>query len=124
MSECKACNSARARRYNAAHREERRAYDASRREYKRDWPVRRRYGITLANQRELLERQGGRCAICRTPIDAPGCSTGGFHVDHDHSTGAVRGLLCNNCNLGVGYFADDPDRLRAAAEYIEINKEG
>jgi len=78
----------------------------------------RRYlynGFTHEQYVALLEAQDGRCAICRT--DTPG-GKGGFHLDHDHATGAVRGLLCTNCNMGLGRFADDPARLRAAAEYL------
>ena len=55
--------------------------------------------------------QGGVCAICRT---APA-----EHVDHDHATGAVRALLCFNCNGGLGQFRDDPSLLYVAAFYLE-----
>ncbi|MFB7115757.1 endonuclease VII domain-containing protein [Streptomyces sp. NPDC056291] len=72
-----------------------------------------RYGITQASAVALLAT--AMCQICGTR--APGDST--WHVDHCHSTGAVRGLLCRPCNLGLGMFRDDPDRLRAAAEYLE-----
>jgi hypothetical protein len=71
----------------------------------------RRYGITAAQATALVEVQGGLCAICRErPPD---------HVDHDHATGAVRGMLCFNCNGGLGQFRDRPDLLRLAAEYLE-----
>lgn len=61
----------------------------------------------------MLEAQGGLCAICMT---APA-----VHVDHDHATGAVRALLCFNCNGGLGQFKDDWDVLRAAAEYVRFH---
>nr|WP_245160501.1 endonuclease VII domain-containing protein [Blastococcus sp. CT_GayMR20] len=61
----------------------------------------------------MLRNQGGMCAICRV---APAA-----HVDHDHATGAVRALLCFNCNGGLGQFKDDPDVLRAAAEYVQFH---
>ena len=62
----------------------------------------------------MLEEQAGLCAICRR---APAA-----HVDHDHLTGAVRALLCFNCNGGLGQFKDDPAVLRAAAEYVERHR--
>ena len=75
------------------------------------------YGISAEQYDQLWQSQDGRCAICRT--DTPG-GRGGFHVDHCHVSGAVRGLLCNNCNQGLGKFADDPDRLRTAANYLTM----
>lgn len=75
------------------------------------------YGLTPEQYAALLEKQDNRCAICRT--DTPG-GKGGWHVDHDHKTGAVRGLLCNDCNNGLGRFLDDPARLRAAIEYLTM----
>jgi hypothetical protein len=77
-----------------------------------------KYKITLADYDRLLAEQNGRCAICRT-TDTGRKSDKYFHVDHDHATGVVRGLLCIRCNPGVGYFRDSPDLLRAAAEYVE-----
>ena len=61
----------------------------------------------------MLEAQDGVCAICKS---APA-----VHVDHDHATGAVRALLCFNCNGGLGQFKDDPGVLRAAAEYVHFH---
>lgn len=81
------------------------------------------FGVTLDDYNRLLAEQNGRCAICET--DDPG-GRGAFHVDHDHETGQIRGLLCNECNIGLGKFGDDPARLRAAADYLEraTTKEG
>jgi hypothetical protein len=72
--------------------------------------LRRTFGITVAEREALFEAQGGLCAICREnpPTD----------TDHDHETGAVRGLLCNGCNVGIGHFRDDPNRLLAAVAYL------
>ena len=61
----------------------------------------------------MLESQDGLCAICKA---APS-----VHVDHDHATGAVRALLCFNCNGGLGQFKDDPELLHAAAYYVQFH---
>ena len=80
----------------------------------RSYHLTRRYGITAGEADYLLEKQGGTCAVCQA---APAT-----HVDHDHATGAVRELLCFNCNGGLGQFRDDPAVLRAAADYIERHR--
>lgn len=74
----------------------------------------RQYGLTEAAFTTMLEEQGRRCAICRTGIDAKNC-----HIDHDHATGVVRGLLCFGCNTGLGSFGDDETRLAAAIAYLK-----
>lgn len=75
------------------------------------------YGITPAQYEAMLVAQGGSCAICGT---TRWMGNGNVpHTDHDHVSGVFRGILCNNCNLGLGRFADDPARLRAAAAYLE-----
>lgn len=70
-----------------------------------------KYGLTIEEWDALLIAQSGRCLICLDPMRDP-------HVDHDHGTGEVRGLLCQSCNLGLGHFRDRPDLLRAAADYV------
>jgi hypothetical protein len=75
------------------------------------------YGITTAQFDDLLAAQGGKCAICGTS-DWPGKGNRP-HVDHCHTGGGVRGILCHFCNLGLGNFRDDPERLRRAIEYLE-----
>lgn len=70
--------------------------------------------MTQDDFNDLLAEQGGCCAICES--DDPGREW--WSVDHDHATGAVRGLLCNNCNAGLGMFKDSPELIRAAYEYL------
>lgn len=77
--------------------------------------LRLKYGMTIAQRDEMFEAQGSCCAICRTD-KPPGKNS--WHIDHDHDTGAVRGILCGNCNTGIGMLADDPDRILAAAQYL------
>jgi hypothetical protein len=82
---------------------------------RRDRRLRREYGLTLEAFRALLAGQGGRCAICKTDKPIKGK---GWCVDHDHSTGAVRGVLCHLCNVGIGALQDDPTVVSAAAFYL------
>lgn len=74
----------------------------------------RRYGLTLEEYAALVLAQAGLCAICNEPPRRRG-----FHIDHNHATGAVRGLLCEGCNPGLGNFRESPRALRAAADYLE-----
>ncbi|MFF0317534.1 endonuclease VII domain-containing protein [Micromonospora sp. NPDC005252] len=76
----------------------------------REYHLQQRYGIGEKEFQELLAEQGGVCAIC-----------GGAdpqHLDHDHRTGWVRGILCFNCNGGLGQFRDSPTRLARAITYL------
>lgn len=75
------------------------------------------YGLTEKAYAALLAAQCGECAICRAPC-AQFKRGEPLHVDHDHETGQVRGLLCSPCNLTLGHFNDDPERLERAAEYL------
>jgi hypothetical protein len=75
------------------------------------------YGITVEQWAAALELQCDACAVCGS-ADWPGKDQRP-HADHDHVTGAFRGILCSNCNSGLGMFGDDPARLRAAAGYLE-----
>ncbi|MEU7998556.1 endonuclease domain-containing protein [Micromonospora sp. NPDC049060] len=76
----------------------------------REYHLRRRYGIGEKEFQELLAEQGGVCAICGTADPQ--------HLDHDHRTGWVRGILCFNCNGGLGQFRDDRSRLAGAITYL------
>lgn len=77
--------------------------------------LKRKYGITIERYDELLASQGGRCAICRRE-PRPDIS---LHLDHDHETGKLRGILCFRCNNSLGDLDDDPTLLRAALRYLE-----
>lgn len=66
----------------------------------------------------MFSEQGGVCAICQT--DSPGGQNNTLHVDHSHSTGDVRGLLCVNCNKGLGHFQDSIELLAAASDYLSL----
>jgi hypothetical protein len=83
----------------------------------------KRYGVTLDWYLAKLAEQEGQCVICSAPPDPNGIKAAArLHVDHDHETGAVRELLCVRCNQGLGYFRDNPDLLRAAADYIDRHR--
>lgn len=100
------------RLYNLAHRAERIALA-------RKSNLRNLYGITPEIYDELLAAQGGACAICRG--DIAGKSKKYFSVDHDHTSGRVRGLLCEGCNFGLGKFKDSSELLQAAISYLAKN---
>jgi len=73
------------------------------------------YGISAAQFEALWQQQGGACAICGETFldDGRGC-----HIDHCHVQNVVRGLLCNRCNPGIGYFQNDPEKLKKAIHYL------
>ena len=73
----------------------------------------KKYKLTQDDYDRMVANQQRRCAICQSEPPA-------LVVDHDHETGAVRGLLCRNCNLGIGFLRDDLGLLRSAARYLTI----
>jgi hypothetical protein len=99
-SYCKVCN-------NRRSQESRKRLHGGSRHYH----LKHRYGIGADDFDRMVAEQGGVCAICGRPDPE--------HVDHDHETGAVRGILCFNCNGGLGQFRDDIDALQCAAVYLE-----
>jgi hypothetical protein len=76
--------------------------------------VKRKYGIGVQDLQIMADKQNGKCCICKIDFDKTHVPC----VDHDHRTGAIRGVLCNNCNLGLGRFFDNPEYLQAAANYL------
>lgn len=87
------------------------------RAYKRNYDLLRCFGITVEQYDELLKAQQGCCAICdRTDADQRGHR---LHVDHNHKTREIRGLLCGSCNKDLIGRRTDPNVFRRAAEYLE-----
>lgn len=72
-----------------------------------------KYGITEEETQNRLVAQNDNCAICEEPLSK------GFHVDHDHFTGIIRGLLCPTCNLALGLFKDDLKIILKVVDYLE-----
>jgi hypothetical protein len=103
---CKSCDDVRARATRAL-KPAKYARSARNRSFKR------KYGLTVDDFDAMLVEQNYRCRICWERLFITTT-----HVDHDHATGAVRGLLCTNCNLGLGHFRDDRWRLQNAMAYL------
>jgi len=97
--------SARQRAYNQAHKHEISVGRQGR-------YLKSRYGLSREDYAALLARQGGVCAICGKPPEKTLC------VDHCHSSGEIRGLLCRQCNFGLGCLGDDQAALIAAVAYL------
>jgi hypothetical protein len=100
---CKPCHNARGRESKE------RLYGGN-----RHYHLKRRYGIGAAEFDRLVRDQRGVCSICGRSNPE--------HVDHDHTTGRVRGILCFNCNGGLGQFGDDTERLVRAQLYLESSE--
>lgn len=114
-SHCKECRKAEVNAWRLKNRDAHNA--AERRRYaesptKWDRHLRNKYGIDAAEYERLLEGQGGRCGVCKEGSEET------LAVDHDHATGAVRGLLCAKCNRMLGCALDNPATLDAGAAYL------
>lgn len=87
----------------------------------------KRKGINLSIYKEKLDKQNGVCAICfkneKRVYDKINKKETRLAIDHNHSTGKVRGLLCLNCNLILGYAEDDIDVLNRCIEYLKLYKD-
>jgi hypothetical protein len=100
------CSSECANKFNPT-----RQCENTQRNYKYRWV----YGITLEDYNRMFEEQEGCCKICKrhqTEFNKR------LHVDHDHKTGKIRGLLCHNCNLALGRLGDSIQTLKSALEYL------
>lgn len=83
------------------------------------WSQRKfKYGITPLMYQEMLEKQNNCCAICKRHKDL---FQRDFHIDHCHTTGSIRGLLCSRCNMSLGGFGDSIEILNRAIKYLKMN---
>ena len=86
----------------------------------KDFKLKKAYGISFQEYKEMLHAQEGRCAICGTT------DTGkrkAFAVDHCHDCGEVRGLLCGSCNTAIGLLKEDLDVMQRAMDYVKYHQE-
>ncbi len=104
-SECKACQSSNATKYNKTPKGK---------EIQRRIHLKARFGITVEDWDRMFAEQGGSCAICKTKD--PGAIR--FSVDHDHETGRVRALLCTTCNVRLGVL-ENAEFVKQASKYKE-----
>lgn len=98
-----------------------REWHRNNKEYVEDWHFNRYYGISLSDYRKMHDDQNGLCASCGKPEHRRDRRTGEIRklcVDHCHTTGRVRGLLCDDCNVAVGRMNDDPDRALLLYKYL------
>ena len=85
----------------------------------RKWiDIYKKYKLTKEEWESLLKKQGSTCAICHR--DKPKDSH--WHTDHNHATGAIRGILCHHCNQALGIFFDSPVFLQSAMDYLNRNE--
>lgn len=131
QSQCRECVAAYGRTYRRQNRDEIAAYKKKYRRQNRDkiaardrtHRYRTKYGLSVEQYDAMVIAAGGRCEICKLPPPADNKVEGNrvLHVDHDHETGQVRGLLCSACNRSIGLIGDE--HLAAAAAYIEAGRD-
>ena len=101
-------NAARAAKWNRENKE-RRQIIVQKNNYKK------RYGLSVEQKQELINKQDSKCAICTNDLK----DTHDVCVDHNHVTGAIRGILCRKCNLGIGHLKDSIEILKSAQKYLQ-----
>lgn len=108
---CKACRSAANYKSKIRNKDTYQQYRIKTAESSRRSYLKKTWGITLEEFNELKDSQDSLCAICKINADI-------LHIDHNHQTGKIRSLLCNNCNRGIGHLKESPVILHAAIEYL------
>lgn len=121
-AQCKACRTIKQRAYRLKNREKHLQWM---RDYHKENKIAfannrllRKYGITYDEKIELMEQQGFECAICYADLS----NVSEAFVDHDHTSGKVRGILCSNCNSGLGFFKDQVELMINAGVYLDSRR--
>ncbi len=117
-TQCRTCQNEKNKQWRDKNAEYLREYNQQRTianyEANKNWRLQKLYGISLDEYKEILLMQGGGCAICGRPPTKEV-----LFVDHEHESGEIRGLLCRNCNTGIGLLGDGIEGILSALEYLE-----
>lgn len=106
---CKECQSKRMKKWNDANKERKKILN-------RNYKLKNDFNLTTEQFDELLQKQGGVCAVCKNPNNVEGRE---LSVDHCHSTGTIRGLLCQKCNVALGLLNEDESIIFNLLEYLQ-----
>ena len=122
---CKECNNAKRKTWNSENPDIRKVYASEWKKKNSDktsgYARKARYGLTREDYTAKLEAQGYKCECCDEPLTLG--KSRNTHVDHDHESGQVRGILCRACNLMLGHARDNPEVLLKGATYLEAYQE-
>ena len=110
---CKLCATSKSRSWHLNNKD-----NPKYKEARQDTYFKTKYNLSSEEREKILKDQDNACAICQTPLQFEGTLT---HTDHCHETGRVRGILCTNCNRGLGHFKDNINNLKNAIFYLEHN---
>lgn len=110
--------------YRKRNREKMVEYQKAHKKDKREYYFQRNHGLGLKDVLEMFDGQGGRCSICKKQMNMVGRNGDRAHVDHNHITGKNRGLICDNCNRGLGFFHDNIQSLKFAINYLKKDGDG
>lgn len=116
---CDSCKSSENRHKSKRHYRQTPHLSEKRAKGNRGVKLRLKYGMSLDDYQNMIDSQGGRCAICRGSKLVAGRAN--LHVDHCHKSGKVRGILCHNCNAILGQMSDSVDGLMGLARYARKN---
>lgn len=125
---CRRCTREYSREYYKTHKERARLLAKKRRLLNKGKPsyklqrsnyfFKRTYGLTLEQVKQIFRQQKGKCSICKKRMRMRGNGGKRAHIDHDHKNGKIRGMICDICNRGLGFFQDNTKILKSAIRYL------